>query len=587
MSPIDEKHDSLIANGILDLGAPIGDEEELYDGGSCRAYTFGRIYFHPRVGEAFEMHGLVMDGYLGMGAETGGLGYPTTDETDSPDVAGGRMNAFELGTITFDPVSGIDVRTIDPPLAPQVVVKIADGAFVPLGQGGSLDLDRFAADVLGPGSELAVEAVRALLPDLALRRVFDGLSGEQIQVLVDQAVQEEPDYERTNFDNYLEIDCPVGFDTEALAGAMAAFGGNVEFAYGMPPASDPAVVGTGNPLFFRQGYLDPALDGIGVQTAWAKGADGNGTQFIDVEQGWFVGHEDLPPGLRLIDGVNAPRSFQHGAAVLGSITGLDNTRGICGMAPNTSARMISYFHPRQVFNSPESRQRIANAIMRAQSELSAGDVLLLEAQLEARINGVPSLVPVETDPGCFAAIALATARGVSVVEAAGNNGANLDEFRDPVTNRRVLNRNEPAEFRESRAVVVGSGTSAQPHARIRVENEPTGSKVSSFGSRVDCFAWGENIVTAGNPNTPTKPDAYWTGPFFGGTSGAAAIIAGVCLLVQDLFTRLNPGVGAPGKLRPSRLRTVLTTPSNSTAGAPGASIGVMPDLKKLIAHEFV
>ncbi|MYS86849.1 S8 family serine peptidase [Embleya scabrispora] len=587
MSPIDEKHDSLISNGILDLGDPTGDEEELYDGGSCRAYIFGRIYFHPRVGEAFEMHGLIMESYLGLGAETSGLGYPITDEADSPDVAGGRMNAFELGTITFDPVSGINVRTTDPQVAPQVIVKIADGVFVPLGQGGSLDLNRFAADVLGPGSEFAVEAVRALLPDLALSRVFDGVSGDRIQVMVDQAVQEEPDYERTNFDNYLEIDCPVGFDTETLASAMAAFGGNVEFAYSMPLASDPAVVGTTNPLFFRQGYLDPALDGIGVQAAWANGADGSGTRFIDVEQGWFVGHEDLPPGLRLIDGINTPLSFAHGTAVVGSIVGIDNARGICGIAPNSSARMISYFHSKEAFNSPADRQRVANAILRAQSELSSGDVLLLEVQFQAQFNGVPRFVPVETDPGCFAAIALATARGVIVVEAAGNKNANLDEFRDPTSNRRVLNRNEPGEFRESRAIMVGSGTSVQPHGRIQAENATTGASLSSFGSRVDCFAWGENIVTTGNPNTPTKRDAYWTGPFFGGTSGAAAIIAGVCLLVQDLFTRLNPGVGAPGKLGPNRMRTVLTTPSNSTAGAPGASIGVMPDLKKLIAHEFV
>jgi hypothetical protein len=32
---------------------------------------------------------------------------------------------------------------------------------------------------------------------------------------------------------------------------------------------------------------------------------------------------------------------------------------------------------------------------------------------------------------------------------------------------------------------------------------------------------------------------------------------------------------------------VLTRPVNSTPGAPGAQIGVMPDLKKLIANEFV
>jgi hypothetical protein len=328
---IDEKHAALLASGLLDLGSPIGPEDELYDGGSARSYEFGRIYFHPRIGEAFEVHGLILGAYLEQGAELSGLGYPIIDESDSPDLPGGRMSDFEQGTLLFEPSSGVSVSFAETILVPQVTVKIEDGVFVPLGPGGQLSLDQFAAEVVGPGSELVVELIRSLLPGLGFRRVFESHTADEIQVLTDQAQAEDPDYEPPNLNNFLEIDCPPGFDTDALAGALAQLTDIVEYAYTAPVASDPSVAGTPN-------------------------------------------------------------------ALLGGVIAIDNTVGVCGIAPQTSTRLISYFRLNQPSNSRQSRQTIADMIMRAQSELSFGDVLLLEVQLVARINGTNRLVPVETDP---------------------------------------------------------------------------------------------------------------------------------------------------------------------------------------------
>jgi hypothetical protein len=426
--------------------------------------------------------------------------------------------------------------------------------------------------------------IDSLLPDLRLRRVFDTHTGDDIQVMIDEARAADPDYQPTDFNNFLAIDCPPGFDTDGLAALLSQLAGTVEFAYTTPSASDP-VVGTSNPLFGQQGYLRPALDGIGVQTAWAKGADGSGLQFIDVEQGWFLRHQDLPSGIQLLGGHNIAASFPHGAAVLGEVIGGDNTVGICGIAPAVSTRVMSYNQSNPPFNSFQSRQELANAVMTAQAQLRFGDVLLLEAQFSAFIGGVNHFVPVEADPAVFAAIRLATARGVSVIEAAGNNGAPLDQFVDP-RGRRMLDRQSP-DFQDSGAIVVGGGSSAPPHGRLTAPNPATNGVVSSFGTRVDCYCWVENVVTCGNPKAPTKVDGYWTAPPFGGTSAAAPVIAGICLLVQSLFQTLNPASGAPGKISANRMRNVLTRPVNSTAGAPGASIGVMPDLRKLIANEFV
>jgi hypothetical protein len=55
--------------------------------------------------EAHEVHGGILAKYLSLGGPTGWLGYPTTDETDTPDGAG-RFNQFERGTIFWSSGSG-------------------------------------------------------------------------------------------------------------------------------------------------------------------------------------------------------------------------------------------------------------------------------------------------------------------------------------------------------------------------------------------------------------------------------------------------------------------------------------------------
>src|SRR5262249_51455991 len=155
-------------------------------------------------------------------------------------------------------------------------------------------LEDLAAALGALGQGPAVDAIRALLPGLVFGRVFDSLTPEEMQGLVDRAVAQTPDYAPPRFNNFLRIDCPTGFDTEALAAALLQGSGVVETAYTAAVPCDPVVVGTTNPLFNRQGYLAAAPDGIGIQAAWAMGADGAGTSFVDLEQGWFLGHSDLP-----------------------------------------------------------------------------------------------------------------------------------------------------------------------------------------------------------------------------------------------------------------------------------------------------
>lgn len=192
-------------------------------------------------------------------------------------------------------------------------------------------------------------------------------------------------------------------------------------------------------------------------------------------------------------------------------------------------------------------------------------VLLIEAQTDG------SKLPPETDESVLNAIGTAVASGVIVVETAGNGNQNLDFWADSAGRPR-MNRKSPS-FKDSGAILVAAATSSIPH-----ERSIWGVEASNFGSRIDCYAWGDSIVTCG------KGTLYGSGVNsyrneFGGTSGAGAIIAGCALLVQGLhFGKKN------SLLLPAQMREMLSFPNTGTA--PGVAvaghIGVMPNLRAIV-----
>jgi hypothetical protein len=318
-----------------------------------------------------------------------------------------------------------------------------------------------------------------------------------------------------------------------------------------------------DPFSASQGYLTAAPVGIDARWAWEEGAtDGTGVALIDLEQGWALNHEDLADAaIPLVSGLNA--SFHgHGTAVLGEIVAVDNQRGCIGIAPRATASVVSQRRADGTLN-------IADAILDAVRVMHAGDVLLLEAQSEHVTN---SYVPVEIAPVVRDAIKAAVARGIVVVEAAGNGkrlvGADLDLITD-TNGRRVFDRAH-ADFQDSGAILVGAGSSTT-RARLNFSN---------FGSRVDCYAWGENIRTCGDGEKGTATTGYTRN--FGGTSGAAPIVAGAALLLQS--ARKRAGV-AP--YTPDQMRQLLSDRMINTGSANPAvdRIGVMPDLRAIVERE--
>src|SRR5262249_3490197 len=150
---------------------------------------------------------------------------------------------------------------------------------------------------------------------------------------------------------------------------------------------------------------------------------------------------------------------------------------------------------------------------------------------------------------------------------------NLDNFQQAGTGQFVLQR--PGGRPDSGAIMVGGSTWNFPYKRADV-----GFEGSCFGSRVDCFAWAENVMTYDNF---FGMEGYTSD--FGGTSAASAIVAGAALLVQGVAQ-----VKLGHRLDAEELRDLLadTTPGVNTPSdnPPVDKIGVMPNLKRIIQDKL-
>jgi len=405
-------------------------------------------------------------------------------------------------------------------------------------------------------------------PGIKIVRLFASSGSDQIVKHVKKIVErsrpeDRAQYKAPNFLTYCAIDCPDGIDTKKLVSLLL---GNeaVDNAYIESEVVPPAMtsVKKANPMIGRQRYLDAAPTGVDAKFAWTvKGGRGEGrVQLIDIEPGWFLKHEDLKgAGVKLVSGsANNADGFEHGIGVLGILLMQDNKLGGVGITPRAKVKLISQM-------SRQGHNVINDAIMKAIHTLHFGDILLLEAQVKED-DPTGRLWPVETQPVTFDVIELATTKGIIVIEPAGNGslfsgiGHTLDGFTNR-KNQRILDRNSP-DFRDSGAIVVAAATNSK---------QPLKRTSSNFGNRVDCFASGANLFTASKD--PLNPYTRR----FNATSGAAAIIAGVAMAVQNIVEASHKS-----RLGPKQMRAILSNKANGVSSRD--PIGVMPDLKKIIKN---
>ncbi|KAJ9662948.1 hypothetical protein H2201_005825 [Coniosporium apollinis] len=392
---------------------------------------------------------------------------------------------------------------------------------------------------------------------------------EALADLVERARRMDPEYQPPDFSNWYNVKFQPRATTtsdpefirpqevnEVVARMIRL--PEVDSIHPLRAGPPPMAVNPGDdPRSINQGYLDAAPNGIGARYAWTlPGGDGAGIGFVDLEQGWNLNHEDLAAqNITLISGRNA-YYFEHGTSVLGQVLMVDNNIGGVGISPRAKGRVISQHRDDWSYNT-------ADAIIDATARMSFGDVLLLEAQEFDPVSGA-YYWPVEVSDANYEAIRMATALGITVVEAGCNGAYNLDTYVN-AAGKAIFNRSSP-DFRDSGAVMVGAASSTLPHYRMYFSN---------YGSRIDVFAWGENVDTTSTDYTGTDNDEYTS--WFNGTSSASPIISGAALILQGIAEKSRGR-----RLPPRELRALLQIDGTKSQDPGFDRIGVMPNLRAII-----
>jgi len=379
----------------------------------------------------------------------------------------------------------------------------------------------------------------------------------------------DPERRLADLTRYYRVSVPTGGapggDAAAICDRLNARA-DVEIAYlAFAPAPPPADLEPTTPDFSpEQGYLGPAPDGFGVQEAasW-PGGDGANVAVADLEYSWDSDHEDLASTVGITTwGFDAGLYAYHGNGVLGELFAGDNGYGVTGFVPAAEPVVIYPFVDRSTYS-------IAAAVDAAAALLEAGDVLLIEQQVQ--LDRV--YLPVSTDAATFDAIALAVAKGIVVVEPAANGGADLDDPRYGDWFDR--------DVRDSGAIMVGGG--ASPRSGLTPRSYHGSGTGSSYGGRVDVQGWYDSIVTT--TTWEFSPDLYYPGSdtrqaytsYFGGTSGASPMVAGVAAIAQSVAIAVH---GQP--FAPEDLRALMVSTGTPQAAGDSRHIGPQPDLRGLL-----
>ena len=426
----------------------------------------------------------------------------------------------------------------------QVVVKFRDDVNLPYEDG----VERFLRQRLSIFDMQRDPEPRSF----TFKKLFNSITPKQIKDLYAGGQNREPSASTPNLLSYFKIECPDKENADQLVKELL-LSEIVQTAYVDIPGTEPSIIHPlDNPLFPDQRYLGPAPEGIDAEYAWRfPGGDGSGQNVIDVERGWTLNHEDLCYlQSKVLYGNIRDESRSHGTAVLGIIAAEGNQKGCIGIVPNIkSVNVVSYHGIGE-----------QDAILAAISHLGPSDVLILETQ----VNIDNQTLPIEVKPAVFDVIRLAIQHGIIVVEAAGNGGVDLDNYEN--NGKKIFNRSSP-DFCDSGAIMVGASSATHPHKRMSFSN---------YGSRIDCYAWGESVVTC-NSDSNGETGEYTHD--FSGTSSATPIVAASALAIQGVIE-----ASQGNRLSPSEMRNILTDPALGTISENPMEdrIGIMPNLRAII-----
>ncbi|MDZ4678042.1 MAG: S8 family peptidase [Oligoflexia bacterium] len=309
-----------------------------------------------------------------------------------------------------------------------------------------------------------------------------------------------------------------------------------------------------------QFYLKPAPLGIDAYYAWTlKGGTGTGIKVVDVEFGWTHKHEEFkaPFWTNQISGSHAT----HGTAVLGVLAAKKiNQTGIVGISHDVefgTAGMKWQGSWDKWFVS------FARAFDQATVTMSPGHVMVIELQG----NGPDSkYVPMEYWKPMFDTIKLATAKGIHVIEAAGNGDANLDAP--------IYQNIFSMSVRDSGAIMVGAGAPPTPD-----QQHLTRMSFSNYGARIDAMGYGWDVVTTGYGDLfGGSNSARQYTKKFSGTSSATPIVAGAVASLSGMAKMQNVVI------TPEQMRTALRKTGTPQLGNTHQRIGNLPNMKELVKY---
>lgn len=329
-------------------------------------------------------------------------------------------------------------------------------------------------------------------------------------------------------------------------------------ALGVPPPFD--LPPTSGDLVGQQTYLG---DNPGQNANFARGigATGDGIRISDCEYGWNPDHEDLneidlhlEPGQTIHPSVYSNGWEQHGTAVAGVTSSLINAYGCNAIAPACEF----YSYPEWTV---EEKFRRVTCITNAIANSEIGDVVLLEMQTPGEGGGFG---PAELDIAVWTVVKTGTDAGVIVVAAAGNGNQNLDS----APYEEYMSRGD------SGAIIIGAGSSTISHNKL---------SFSTYGSRVDVQAWGQNVMTLGYGDIAFNglDKNQWYTPQFSGTSSASSISAPCVALIQSFHAAQSGTLLTSVEMRQLLIETGWPQQNEMISGHIGPAINLRNALMTL------
>ena len=322
------------------------------------------------------------------------------------------------------------------------------------------------------------------------------------------------------------------------------------------PIAPPTDIAPATPNYeAQQIYIQPN-PGVNMQYAWDLGFNGQGIRMRDVEYGFNKNHEEnnstnssLAAGMTISSSATLAYT-EHGTAVFGILYADKGTYGVSGMA-HGATELILFPEWQQ---SGYSR---VNAVSQAINNSTLNDVIVYEMQAYGATGTSNDFVPAEYVQTIWDLTKAATDSGIIIVAPAGNGNQNLDGS----LYASYMSRGN------SGAILVGAGTPDVNHNKI---------SYSTYGSRIDLQAWGDNVRTIGKITTMTyfeiNNDINQSYVLFGGTSSATPIVASCVVVLQSYYHSLFGSY-----MTGTQLRNLL-----KTTGIPqgtGGNIGELPNMQ--------